>query len=146
MRLRVSLIIAGGLALLLLIPVAAIVALGVYGSGQGGQARGETATGATITILPATGQPGTQVTVSGEGWQPREPIDLLLVVEKPGRDPLNLTLGSVLASRSGEFDISLVIPPLAFDGADARAEIQANGAAEELEQASGLATAEFEVI
>lgn len=145
MRLRVSLIIAGGLALLLLIPVAAIVALGVYGSGQGGQARGETATGATITILPATGQPGTQVTVSGEGWQPREPIDLLLVVEKPDRDPLNLTLGSVLASRSGEFDISLVIPPLAFDGADARAEIQANGAAEELEQASGLATAEFEV-
>ena len=145
MRLRVSLIIAGGLALLLLIPVAAIVGLGVYGAAQGGQARGETETGAAITLLPATGQPGTQVTVSGEGWQPREPIDLLLVVEKPEQPALNLTLGSVQASRSGEFDISLVIPPLAFDGADARAEIHANGAAEALELPSGLATARFEV-
>ncbi len=145
MRLRVSLIIAGGLALLLLIPVAAIVGLGVYGAAQGGQARGETATGAAITILPATGQPGTQVTVSGEGWQPREPIDLLLVVKKPDQPPLNLTLGSVQASRSGEFDISLVIPPLAFDGADEQAEVHANGAAEDPELASGLATAEFEV-
>ena len=145
MRLRVSLIIAGGLALLLLIPVAAIVGLGVYGAAQGGQARGETATGAAITLLPATGQPGTQVTVRGEGWQPREPVDLQLIVEKPDQPPLNLTLGSVQASRSGEFDISLVIPPLAFDGPDARAQIQANGAAAELEQASGLATAEFAV-
>ena len=145
MRLRVSLIIAGGLALLLLIPVAAIVALGVYGGAQGGQARGETETGAAITILPATGQPGTQVTVNGEGWHPREPIDLHLVVEKPERPPLDLAVGSVQASRNGDFEISLVIPPLAFDGPDARAEIRANGAAEGFEQVSGLATAEFDV-
>ncbi len=145
MRLRVSLIIAGGLALLLLLPVAAIVALGVYGSAQGGQSRAETATGAAITLLPAAGQPGTQVTVSGEGWQPREPIELLLIVEKPDQPPLNLTLGSVQASRAGEFDVAFVIPPLAFDGTDAQAAIQASGAAEEFEQASGLATAQFEV-
>ena len=145
MRLRVSLIIAGGLALLLLLPVAAIVALGVYGTAQGGQSRAETATGAAITLLPATGQPGTQVTVNGEGWQPREPIDLLLIVDKPDQPPLNLTLGSVQASRAGEFDVAFVIPPLAFDGAEARAAIQAHGKAEELDAASGQATAEFDV-
>ncbi len=143
MRLRVSLIVAGFLAALILLPVAAIVALGVYGGSQGGQASGSSASGASVTLLPASGEPGSLVTIVGEGWQPREPVRLALVTgDGEGRPQLDVSLGSVQASRSGQFDASLVIPPLPFGGGGTSAFIEARGDAA---GQSGNASAPYQV-
>ena len=145
MRLRVSLIIALVLAVLILLPIVVIVALGAYGSSQGGQSSAQSSAGASITLLPAGGQPGTEVTVSGRRWRPREAIDLILVTEQPNRPPLNLSLGSIQASREGEFDIALIIPSLAFSGTGAQALVQARGSPNEAGESSGTATVRFAV-
>ena len=105
------------LALLVLVPVAAIVGLGVFGGAQGGSSSAISATGLGLRLIPAGGPPGTEITVYGRGWSPRQNVQLSLELEDalPGSEAgLSVGLGQIVTSRSGEFEAVVTLPPIAL--------------------------------
>ncbi len=121
MRARLALIITTLLGAAVLVPVAVIVALGVYGAAQGGGASAVSDQGSSIQLIPASGAPGTQISIHGRDWAPRSLIHLDVEVARDrigSESVLTFGLAEVVTSRSGGFEIDVVMPAVAVrDGA-----------------------------
>ena len=119
MNAKLALAVTAALAVLILIPVLAVVGLGVYGSALGGSTRVTGSSGAELTLQPARGPSGSVVTIRGSNWPERKNVSLFLrrpAVTDAGAQ-LRLRLAKVLTSRSGTFQIESVVPS-ALVGAD----------------------------
>ena len=128
MRTRTALALAGVLALLVILPVAAIVGLGIAGGAQGGSVSAESATGQGLQLIPAGGPPGTEITIYGRGWNPRQRVRLSLELATGQPDPateLAIGLGEIVTSRSGDFETVVALPALAIRPEQERAFIGA---------------------
>lgn len=111
MRTRTAFAISGGLALLLALPVLAVIALGVYGEASVTTGAG-VAGSADLVVSPAHGLPGSEIVVRGSNWPPRSLVSVYLGRPAGGLDSAEhaLRLASVIASRSGAFEVEHVIP------------------------------------
>ena len=101
-----------GLAVLILIPILVVIGLGAYGQSLGGISTAVGRQGAELTILPASGRPGSTLRVEGTGWPPRSEIRLDFTrASRDGRaagPPIRF--GGILSSRSGKFASEVVLP------------------------------------
>ena len=128
MRTRTAVSLAGVLALLVILPIAAIVGLGVFGAAQGGSISAISPTGQGLQLIPAGGPPGTQITVFGRGWNPRQRVRLSLELagESPGPGAgLAIGLGEIVTSRAGDFETVVALPAMALGTQQERAFIGA---------------------
>ena len=145
MNARLALIISAALAVLILVPVLAVVGLGLYGSALGGSTRVTGSSGAELTLQPARGPSGSVVTISGSNWPERKNVSLFL--RRPAvtdaDKQLRLRLAKVLTSRSGTFQIESVVPS-ALVGADTN-EIFIEGLSE-VDGGGASADVRFEVL
>ncbi len=117
MRTRIALTLAGALAVLVMVPVAVIVGLGVAGEAQGGSVSKVSATGQTLQLIPAGGPPGSEITVYGRGWSPRRNVQLSLQAAPGQFDPrpgLTINLGEIVTSRTGQFESVVTLPAMAL--------------------------------
>ncbi len=117
MRTQAAVTLAGALALLVFLPVAVIVGLGIFGGAQGGSISAVSATGQRLQLIPAGGPPGTEITVFGRGWNPRQRVQLSLELAAAQTDSdtdLAIGLGEIVTSRSGEFETIVALPPMAL--------------------------------
>ena len=116
---RVAILISALLGVVVLIPVAVVVGLGMYGSALGGGSVSSNSSEARLTIYPAHGHPGSSIRVQGHDWPPRSNVDLR--ISRSGRRDGGAAnyprLAHIVTSRSGKFDIETVIPA-ALIGAD----------------------------
>jgi hypothetical protein len=120
--------LAGVLALLAVLPVAAIVGLGIAGGAQGGSVSAVSVTGQRLQLVPAGGPPGTEITVFGRGWNPRQRVQLSLGLAAGQTDPQPdhvIGLGEIVTSRSGEFEAVVALPAVAIRPEQERAIIGA---------------------
>ena len=103
--------LSAGVGLLILIPVVVVVALGIYGSSLGGQTLGRRA-GSDLSLVPAQGPPGSQITVTGRNWPARSFVSLFMERPTPNAldRPFRVRLAEILVSRSGSFQIETLIP------------------------------------
>ena len=108
MRARLALGIAATLALVVLLPVVTVVALGAYGSSIGGATVASGPGNAQLLVSPSHGLPGSPVTVSGKHWPPRSTVAIQL--QRPAADSKPLRLTEIITSRSGTFEIDTSIP------------------------------------
>ena len=101
-----------GLAVVILIPILAVIGLGAYGQSLGGISTGVGRQGAELTVLPASGRPGSTLRVEGTGWPPRSEIRLDFT--RASRDGTAagppIRFGGILSSRSGMFASEVVLP------------------------------------
>ena len=128
MRTRTAVILAGVLALLVVLPVVAIVGLGIAGGAQGGSISAVSASGQGLRLIPAGGPPGTEITVFGRGWNPRQRVRLSLELATGQPDPQAgpaIGLGEIVTSRSGEFEAVVALPAVAVQPEQERAFIGA---------------------
>ncbi|MDE2702154.1 MAG: hypothetical protein OXH91_03295 [Chloroflexota bacterium] len=128
MRTRTAVALAGVLALLVVLPVAVIVGLGIAGGAQGGSVSAVSATGQGLRLIPAGGPPGSEITVFGRGWNPRQRVQLSLELAAEQPDPqadLAIGLGEIVTSRSGEFEAVVALPAMAIRPEQERAFIGA---------------------
>ena len=128
MRTRTAVALAGILALLVVLPVGVIVGLGIAGGAQGGSVSAVSATGQGLQLIPAGGPPGTEITVFGRGWNPRQRVRLSLELDTAQPDPqadLAIGLGEIVTSRSGEFETVVALPAMAIRPEQERAFIGA---------------------
>ena len=128
MRTRTALTLAAVLALLVVLPVAVIVGLGIAGGAQGGSVSAVSATGQGLRLIPAGGPPGSEITVFGSGWDPRQRVQLSLELAAGQPDPgsdLAIGLGEIVTSRSGEFEAVVALPAMAIRPEQERAFIGA---------------------
>ena len=128
MRTRTAVALAGVLALLVVVPVAAIVGLGIAGTAQGGSVSAVAAAGQGLRLIPAGGPPGTEITVFGRGWNPRQRVRISLELAPDRPDPaaeLAIGLGEIVTSRSGEFEAVVALPAIAIRPEQERAFIGA---------------------
>ncbi|MCY3800519.1 MAG: carboxypeptidase-like regulatory domain-containing protein [Chloroflexi bacterium] len=112
MRTRIVVIVSAALAVLILIPVVAVVGLGAYGSSLGGSTTSVGTRGAELKLIPAHGLPGSIVRIEGRNWPARAQISLSL--SRPssveGAVPLEMRLARLQASRNGTFRLETIIP------------------------------------
>ncbi len=126
MKLRPILFVSLALGLLVLVPVLFVVGLGLYGSSIGGQSTAVAASGALLGLVPASGPPGSTITVSGRNWTPREEVTIYLdIPDSAAGGDRRVRLLSVTASRAGGFDIDIVVPSLILTSATPFATIEA---------------------
>lgn len=126
MKLRPLLLISTALGLLILVPVLTIVGLGFYGTAIGGQSTAVAASGAELRLRPASGPPGSTVAVSGSNWAPREEVAIYLdIPDSDATGGRRVRLLSVVASRTGAFEIDLVVPSLLLTSATTVATVEA---------------------
>ncbi len=132
MRVRPIVLISGVLGLVVLIPVLAVIGLGFYGTSIGGQTSATAVSGAELRVSPAGGPPGSTVTVTGRNWEPREEVAIYLGI--PGdaaTEARRIRLLAVTASRSGGFEIEVVVPSLVFTAMATLATVEAESASGE---------------
>ena len=112
MRARLAVGIAAVLALAILLPVAAVVALGAYGSSLGGATIATGAGDAELLVFPSHGLPGSPLKVTGKHWPPRSNVAIQLQRPAAGPDSLSkpLRLAEIITSRRGTFEIDTTIP------------------------------------
>ena len=101
-----------GLAVLILIPIVAVIGLGAYGQSLGGISTGVGQQGAELTVLPASGRPGSTLRVEGTGWPPRSEIrlDFTRASQDGTAAGPPIRFGGILSSRSGKFASEVVLP------------------------------------
>lgn len=111
MRARRSLVIAGALGLLLLLPVVVIVGLGAYGESLGGSISSADRGSGNLTIQPANTRLGEPVRITGRGWPPAGEVSIYAYSGGSAEAlPANvLTLARVRPSRSGSFELEAVL-------------------------------------
>ncbi len=128
MRARWALLASLLLGLAILVPVLLVVGLGAFGAAKGGSISAVSPQGSSLQLIPAAGPPGTQVSIYGRGWTPRQSVRLDLQVPKTGaqsQDGLSVGLGQVLTSRSGDFNLSVTLPTMALPAGPATVNIVA---------------------
>ena len=108
MRARLALGIAAALAVVVLLPVVVVVALGAYGSSIGGATVASGPGNAQLLVSPSHGLPGSPLTISGSDWPPRSNVAIQLQRPSPNSKPLRLA--EIITSRSGTFEIDTSIP------------------------------------
>ena len=111
MKVRPTLVIAGGLGLLVLLPVIAILALGAYGEAVGGSISAAGPGSAKLSVQPAHTRLGEPIRITGRGWPAAGEISIYAFPgaaggELPGRA---LALARVKPSRTGSFEIDVVL-------------------------------------
>ena len=108
MRAKLALGIAATLAVVVLLPVVTVVALGAYGSSIGGATVASGPGNAQLLVSPSHGLPGSPLTVSGKHWPPRSNVAIQL--QRPAANSKPLRLTEIITSRSGTFEIDTSIP------------------------------------
>ena len=108
MRARLALGIAAALAVVVLLPVITVVALGAYGSSLGGATVASGPGDAQLLVSPSHGLPGSPLTVSGSDWPPRSNVAIQL--QRPSVNSKPLRLAEIITSRRGTFEIDTSIP------------------------------------
>ncbi len=111
MRVRPALVIAGGLGLLLLLPVVIIVALGAYGEAVGGSISAAGPGAARLSVQPANTRLGEPVRITGRGWPATDEISIHALPGGAGEalPGSALALARVKPSRTGSFEIDAVL-------------------------------------
>ncbi len=110
MKLRVSIAVTGALTVLVLVPVAVIIALGAYGSAIGGTVRSASKSGAEINLTPSEGLPGSPVHIEGRKWPPRSEVAIFARRPEQRGDARRLSIARAVSSRNGTFALDFVIP------------------------------------
>ena len=110
MKLRVGIAAAAVLAVLVLVPVAAIIALGAYGSAIGGTVSSTSKSGAEINLSPAEGLPGSPVRIEGRKWPPRSEVAVFARRSGELDDSRRFSIAKAISSRNGTFALEFVIP------------------------------------
>ena len=112
MRARLALGIAAVLAVAILLPVVAVVALGAYGSSLGGATVATGPGDAELLVFPSHGLPGSPLKVTGKHWPPRSNVAIQLQRPAATSDSLSkpLRLAEIITSRRGTFEINTTIP------------------------------------
>ncbi len=117
------------LAALILVPVAAVVALGAYGSSLEGHDVTAGSGDAELVIFPFHGLPGSPLKVTGKRWPPRSGVEIWL--RRPGAGPNSksstLRLAEIVTSRRGTFEFDTTIPVSIVPIGTATVRIQATG-------------------
>ena len=108
MRGRLALGIAAALAVVVLLPVVTVVALGAYGSSIGGATMASGPGNAELLVFPSHGLPGSPVKVSGKDWPPRSNVAIQL--QRPSASSKPLRLAEIITSRRGTFEFDTSIP------------------------------------
>ena len=112
MRTRLAVGIAALLAIAILLPVAAVIALGAYGSSLGGATIASGPGDAELLVFPSHGLPGSPLKVSGKHWPPRSNVAIQL--QRPSTSPDSLSkplrLAEIITSRRGAFEFDTTIP------------------------------------
>ncbi len=110
MKLRVSIAATAVLAVVVLVPVAVIIALGAYGSAIGGSAKSVSESGAEINLTPSEGLPGSPVRIEGRKWPPRSEVAIFARRPEQRDDAPRLAIARAISSRNGAFALDFVIP------------------------------------
>ena len=110
MKLRIGIAVAVVLAVFVLVPVAAIIALGAYGSTIGGTARSTSKSGAEINLTPSEGLPGSPVRIEGHKWPPRSEVAIFAHRSEKLGDSRRFSIARAISSRNGTFALDFVIP------------------------------------
>ena len=112
MRARLAVGIAALLAIAILLPVAAVIVLGAYGSSLGGATTASGPGDAELLVFPSHGLPGSPLKVSGKHWPPRSNVAIQL--QRPSTSPDSLSkplrLAEIITSRRGAFEFDTTIP------------------------------------
>ena len=108
MRAKLALGIAAALAVVVLLPVVTVVALGAYGSSIGGATVASGPGNAQLLVSPSHGLPGSPLTVSGSDWPPRSNVAIQL--QRPSANSKPLRLAEIITSRRGTFEFDTSIP------------------------------------
>ena len=112
MRARLAVGIAAVLAVVILLPVAVVIALGAYGSSLGGATVATGPGNAELLVFPSHGLPGSSLKVTGKHWPPRSNVAIQLQRPSAGSDSPSkpLRLAEIITSRRGTFEIDTTIP------------------------------------
>ena len=108
MRARLALGIAAAIAVVVLLPVVVVVALGAYGSSIGGATVASGPGNAQLLVSPSHGLPGSLLTISGKHWPPRS--NVAVQIQRSSADSKPLRLAEIITSRSGTFEFETSIP------------------------------------
>ena len=98
------------MAVLVLVPVAAIIALGAYGSTIGGTVRSTSKSGVEISLTPSEGLPGSPVRIEGRKWPPRSEVAIFAHRSGKSGDSQRFPIARAISSRNGTFALEFVIP------------------------------------
>ena len=115
--------IAAIVGTVLLIPIVAILALGIYGSSITGDFPLAEDQGPVLQIAPSIGPAGSTITVRGNDWTPRTLVEIEMrlnasrasiaadgtIVETTASSP-TIFLGEIITSRAGTFRIDTQLP------------------------------------
>ncbi len=110
MKLRVSIAATAVLAVVVLAPVAVIIALGAYGSAIGGTVKAVSESGAEINLTPSEGLPGSPVRIEGRKWPPRSEVAIFARRPEQRDSVPRLAIARAISSRNGAFALDFVIP------------------------------------
>ncbi len=110
MKLRVSIAATAVLAVVVLAPVAVIIALGAYGSAIGGTVKSVSESGAEINLTPSEGLPGSPVRIEGRKWPPRSEVAIFARRPEQLDSVPRLAIARAISSRNGAFALDFVIP------------------------------------
>ncbi len=110
MKLRVSIAATAVLAVVVLAPVAVIIALGAYGSAIGGTVKSVSESGAEINLTPSEGLPGSPVRIEGRKWPPRSEVAIFARRPEQRDSVPRLAIARAISSRNGTFALDFVIP------------------------------------
>ncbi len=130
MKLRPILLVSVALGLVVFVPILVVVGLGLYGSSIGGQSTGVATSGAELRLVPASGSPGSTITVSGRNWAPREEVSIYVdIPDSAATGDRRVRLLSITASRSGAFEVDVVFPSLILTSETTVATVEAESLA-----------------
>ncbi len=87
------------------VAAAAPTAIGVTDPGEGSAAEGDSDT-QSITLSATSGEPGTVITVSGEGW----PSGSRVVVSLVPSEPPPYVVNSAVVDENGSFSVEIIVP------------------------------------
>ena len=97
-------------ALVVLIPVVAVIGLGAYGATLGGSSSAIGDSGSELKVFPGRGIPGEPIRLEGEGWPPRSRVDLFVNRVDGSERSTRLSIAKAITSRSGTFILDAVVP------------------------------------
>lgn len=120
---RATLLVGLGLAAIVALPVAVIIALGAYGQGLRSISGPGSISGPRLAIDPPVGRLGEAVEIKGDDWPPR--VKVRFDISVPGFDR-PISLGEVVSARNGGFSTSVVLPTLLASCAPDRIAVSAS--------------------